>query len=181
MHVKLNFYDKFNFMKKSRCSISGCEKSRIARGFCHTHYKRWQVHGDPEKMLRAPNGAGSITDGYLLVMKNGERKRQHHLVAEIVLGRPLKYPEVVHHVDEDRKNNINKNLVICNRAYHALLHMRMRALEACGNPDYRVCIHCGRHDDPNMMVPRNKGKVFAHAICAREDSTNRSRLRRLAA
>lgn len=30
-----------------RCKIDNCERNAIARGWCHTHYKRWQVHGDP--------------------------------------------------------------------------------------------------------------------------------------
>lgn len=29
------------------CLVDGCHKEQIARGWCHTHYKRWQVHGDP--------------------------------------------------------------------------------------------------------------------------------------
>ena len=29
------------------CSIPGCEKSVLARGWCGTHYRRWHTHGDP--------------------------------------------------------------------------------------------------------------------------------------
>lgn len=42
-------------MKK--CAIDGCDKSSHARGFCGTHYKRWQVNGDP-LMVREKNLAG---------------------------------------------------------------------------------------------------------------------------
>ena len=30
-----------------QCSIDGCEKRHVARGFCRQHYQRWQRHGDP--------------------------------------------------------------------------------------------------------------------------------------
>lgn len=33
--------------KARRCSIEGCERPYRARGWCPTHYRRWQVHGDP--------------------------------------------------------------------------------------------------------------------------------------
>lgn len=29
------------------CSVGGCEKPRIARGWCVMHYSRWKRHGDP--------------------------------------------------------------------------------------------------------------------------------------
>jgi len=33
------------------CQISDCSKKRIARGWCHMHYKRWQLHGSPEIII----------------------------------------------------------------------------------------------------------------------------------
>lgn len=35
----------------SVCSIAECDKISVGRGWCHKHYKRWQQHGDPEKVL----------------------------------------------------------------------------------------------------------------------------------
>lgn len=29
-----------------QCSVEGCEKPDVARGWCRTHYSRWQRHGD---------------------------------------------------------------------------------------------------------------------------------------
>lgn len=30
------------------CSIAGCEREAVARGWCRRHYRRWHRHGDPE-------------------------------------------------------------------------------------------------------------------------------------
>lgn len=34
-------------MTDKRCTIDGCERAHIARGWCTTHYMRWRMHGDP--------------------------------------------------------------------------------------------------------------------------------------
>ncbi len=34
------------------CSIKGCKENHIARGYCGTHYKRWQTHGDANIVKR---------------------------------------------------------------------------------------------------------------------------------
>lgn len=38
-----------------KCKIDDCETKIIARGWCHMHYKRWQMHGDPLFTLK-PRG-----------------------------------------------------------------------------------------------------------------------------
>lgn len=32
---------------KRICSIEGCDKPRLARGWCSRHWQRWKAHGDP--------------------------------------------------------------------------------------------------------------------------------------
>ena len=68
--------------------------------------------------------------GYPCRCVNGTRRMDHQVIAEAVLGRPLKVNEVVHHVDMDKTNNRHDNLVICSKKFHHELHHRMQLLWA---------------------------------------------------
>ena len=95
---------------QSTCSIPGCEKPRITRGWCVMHYHRWRRHGDtltntPEKRFWAkvnkngpvpdyrPNlgpcwlwiGAGS-GKGYRRFWINQHTVRAHRFAYEILVG-----------------------------------------------------------------------------------------------
>ena len=48
---------------------------------------------------------------------------EHRLVMEKMIGRRLKKKEIVHHIDENRKNNKKANLYLCeNRSKHGTVH-----------------------------------------------------------
>jgi hypothetical protein len=60
---------------------------------------------------------------------NGHRVFYSHTIkAERALGRKLGKNEVVHHIDGDKSNDKNSNLLICPRGYHKWLHDRMSYL-----------------------------------------------------
>lgn len=80
-----------------------------------------------------PNWKGGTSEtrgGYLreyVGCVNGHTvyKFQHRRIAEVALGRLLKPGEVVHHIDGNKLNNANNNLLICSQSYHGWLHRKM--------------------------------------------------------
>jgi hypothetical protein len=125
----------------------GCgERTRIAP--VNDRSKGW-VKGEPVKFKRGHHlcldnrrgpassrwkgGRYIAPNGYvMLTLESGERNYEHIVVAERVLGRPLKFfgtghpdNEVVHHVRANKQNNGNGNLLICTHAYHTALHHRL--------------------------------------------------------
>jgi hypothetical protein len=79
---------------------------------------------------RIKNGGISISDnGYLRfnqTKSNGVNagRRLHDLIAEMMIGRPLRHDEVVHHIDGDKLNNNLDNLEVMTRAEHTTLHKK---------------------------------------------------------
>jgi HNH endonuclease len=133
------------------CTVIGCGKPIRARGLCNMHWERWRSHGDPLGGRRFA-GSGTICNGYHETNIDGIRVRSHVAIAERAIGHALPPRAIVHHVNRNRSDNRPNNLVVCpDDAYHALLHARMRAVEACGNPDWRKCKYCKKWDAPEKL------------------------------
>ena len=41
-------------MGKGTCSVEGCERAAICRGWCAKHYQRWGKHGHPVTLAPVP-------------------------------------------------------------------------------------------------------------------------------
>lgn len=113
---------------------------------------------------------------------NSGHKGVHIVKAEKALGRYIPDKAEVHHLDGDSRNNENNNIVICeNRAYHKLLHRRLRAYEATGNPNMAVCGICKKWDFPeNLYIKENKknGPTIRHRKCgAKKERLRKKALR----
>jgi hypothetical protein len=166
-------------------------EGEIPYGYCHcgcgqktkvawrNDTGRGHVKGESIRFLRfhAAWQTGKVVNhGYVLVKLPAHERadsqgyvREHILIAEKALGKPLPMGAEIHHMDKDGTNNKPGNLVICqDHAYHHLLHVRMRAYEACGKAHYRKCQFCKTYDDPEIMeAQRHAGwiRAYAHHVC----------------
>lgn len=78
-------------------------------------------------MARALGNKAIRKSGYVLVSVGRKQRRYEHvLIGERVLGRRLAPGEVVHHINCIRHDNRPENLLVCTRDYHQQLHARMR-------------------------------------------------------
>ena len=113
------------------------------------------IHPGP----RNPNWRGGrsiASNGYVLVRVGKEHPLadvrgyayEHRVVAEQIIGRPLRKGEQVHHRDGDRTNNDPENLEVMESvAHHAVEHRgpskRSQARRRPGEPNPEIACACG--------------------------------------
>ena len=136
----------------SECKAVGCERPSRAGGYCSMHYMRLWKYG---RLHRIRSKTPAKARKY--------RNREHVVVAEAAIGKPLPDGAEIHHVDGDGFNNHPSNLVICeNTKYHHLLHLRQRAIDATGVATDRMCTYCKEFDAPEKMITSNGGSCYRH-------------------
>ena len=103
------------------CSIAGCDRRRLARGYCRMHYKRVRRHGDPhrgrltaeERFWRLVDRAGedecwpwlgAVSGGYgrfAIGPREAGNAQAHRFAFELLLG-PVPADHELHHRCENR-------------------------------------------------------------------------------
>lgn len=103
---------------------------------------------------------------------------EHTVIVEGLLGHRLRTTAPIHHVNGIPTDNRHENLVVCeDHAYHMLLHLRQRALDECGNPNWRKCVYCHTWDDPlSMKIHSAKATArYFHRRCQNARAKPRKR------
>lgn len=124
--------------------------------------------------------------GYVVLMTGvNQRQLEHIVIAESALGKPMPAGARVHHVNGNRADNRNLNLVVCqDDAYHFLLHYRARAKAATGNANNKRCRYCNAWDALGAVSsytnPKSHRVQWFHVPCERANQRER-RIRRNAA
>jgi HNH endonuclease/AP2 domain len=138
-------------------------KGHTHRGSRHPQWKGGRSMQGGYVVVYDPSHPRANVDGYV---------PEHISLATKALGRPLPNGVEVHHFDRNRRNNSPYNLVVCpDKDYHMLLHVRQRADDACGNPDWRKCTLCKQYDvkaNLNRIKKDRNTREYYHASCSRE-------------
>ena len=99
------------------CGVPGCTKFVTQAGtrVCGMHKTRlWKTGGvGPPESYIGPRGEGGLDEhGYRRIRVNGKVRKEHHVVAEAMLGRPLWPWENIHHKNGKRADNRPENLEV---------------------------------------------------------------------
>lgn len=172
--------DQSDLIEYGYCHCGCGMKTNFAR---ENNSKRRWIKGKPIMFINHHNRRkigcrNQNKNGYICFSLNGKEFSLHRFIAENVLGKSLPKKSVVHHLDGNKINNKNSNIVICqDENYHRLLHRRLRAYLACGNANWLRCRYCKKYDKSENLILTTKGMAYStgdykqaayHPICRKK-------------
>lgn len=116
------------------CETCGKEFNRPKRyGIAHFATRRFCSRTCQRRVLIPAEELKAV---YRSTKRNGVKIDQHRAIMEEKLGRKLRPGELVHHKDENKKNNDPDNLEVMSHQAHSALHNQKYPLTW-------TCEHCG--------------------------------------
>jgi hypothetical protein len=125
---------------KNKCSVDGCQRNSLAKGYCGAHYQRMRAGklqlgrkiGDKRGRFNPRWNGGTISgpDGRIMVFspnhphpnRSGHYVFRYRLMVEKHLGRYLLPSEIVRHKNGNPTDDRIDNLEVMDRRKHAKLH-----------------------------------------------------------
>jgi len=120
----------WNKLEKVKCSVEDCEDMiKCSTGFCKKHHLRFTRYGRTHSIVNRGSGYTIHPKGYIYITVDGKPIAEHTYLAEKALGKKLPKGAQIHHTGARDDNHGYCKLVVCpDRAYHALIHKRMKDL-----------------------------------------------------
>lgn len=118
----------YEFCKRCGKQVYRYPSKRLGEPFCSRQCHMLYMNEKMNPTRMTPDTRSKIRQALL---DTGEGKsyrklfgrHEHRVVAEQMLGRPLKKREVVHHIDGNKRNNAPENLMVFkNQKEHAAWH-----------------------------------------------------------
>lgn len=112
------------------CRIVGCKNLRpldkngnMGTRLCNMHSNKKYRYGSPyADTRRAPNGTGTLNNGYKRYEINGRLEYAQRLIWQKTYG-DIPVDCIIHHLDGNKLNNDLFNLQVMTRAEHRKLHV----------------------------------------------------------
>lgn len=104
-------------------------------------------------------------EAYRRIVINGKRVQEHRYIMEQHLGRKLTKVEVVHHINEDKRDNRIENLEIMDARTHMSHHKRGKVKNPNNTGTNKQCPKCKKVLDINGFHGRRSRPSGRQGYC----------------